>query len=54
MHLSFENLAIIGTLGLEASLMDFHHNTSLGSILEDDSFPHNPKLAFVLVQTRGL
>ncbi len=37
MHLSFENLVVIGTLGLHASLIDIHHNTSLKSILEDES-----------------
>jgi len=37
MHLFFKNLAIIGTLGLHASLMDIHHNTSFRSILKDDS-----------------
>jgi len=36
MHPSFENLAIIDTPSLHASLMDIHHNTSLRSILEDD------------------
>jgi hypothetical protein len=36
-HPSFESLVIIGTLGLQASLMDVHHDTSLRSILEDDS-----------------
>jgi len=37
MHLSFENLTITGAPGLHASLIDFHHNTSLRSILKDDS-----------------
>jgi len=37
MHLSFESLVIIGTLSLEASLMDIHHDTSFKCILEDDS-----------------
>ncbi len=37
MHISFESLTVIGALGLHASLMDFHHNTSLRSIFEDDS-----------------
>jgi hypothetical protein len=35
MHLSFESLTIIVTL--QASLMDIHHDTSLRSILKDDS-----------------
>jgi hypothetical protein len=33
----FENTVITDTLSLHAFFMDFHHNTSLGSILEDDS-----------------
>jgi hypothetical protein len=37
MHPSFENLAETGTLGLHASLIDIHHDTSLKFILEDDS-----------------
>jgi len=32
----FKNLAIIDALGIQASFMDFHHNTSLRSILEYD------------------
>ncbi len=37
MHLSFESLAISRALDLQTSLMDIHHDTSLRSILEDDS-----------------
>jgi hypothetical protein len=36
-HLSFESLAIINGPSLHASLMNFHHNTSIRPILEDDS-----------------
>ncbi len=36
MHLSFESLVVIDALGLQAFLMDIHHDTSFGSILEDD------------------
>ncbi len=36
-HLSFESLEVIGAPNLQTSLMDIHHNTSLRSILEDDS-----------------
>jgi hypothetical protein len=36
MYLSFENLTIIGALGLRASLMDINHDTSLRFILEND------------------
>ncbi len=32
-----KSLTIIGILGLHASLMDIHHDTSFRSILEDDS-----------------
>jgi hypothetical protein len=37
MHLFKKNLAVTGALGVHASLMDFHHDTSLKFILEDDS-----------------
>jgi len=37
MHPSFESLTIIDAPSLQAFLMDFHHDTSLKSILEDDS-----------------
>jgi hypothetical protein len=37
MHPSFQSLVITGALGLQASLMDIHHDTFLKSILEDDS-----------------
>jgi hypothetical protein len=37
MHLSFGSLAITTSQGLQTFLMDFHHNTSLIFILEDDS-----------------
>jgi len=33
--------------------MDFHHDTSFRSILEDNPFLQHLKLAFVLVRTRG-
>ncbi len=39
MHPSFESLVITGTLGLQASLMEIHHNTSVRFILEDNSIP---------------
>jgi hypothetical protein len=53
MHPSLENLVIIGTPNLQASLMDTHHNTSLRSILEDDFIPSTIGLAFILIQARG-
>jgi hypothetical protein len=37
MHPSFENLVVIGALGLQVFFMDIHHNASLRFILEDDS-----------------
>jgi hypothetical protein len=37
MHPSFESLVVVNTPGLQASLMDIHHDTSFKSILEDDS-----------------
>jgi hypothetical protein len=36
MHPSFESLVVTNAPSLHASLMDFHHDTSLRSILEDD------------------
>jgi hypothetical protein len=36
MHLFFESMAVTNALGLQASLMDIHQNTSLKSILKDD------------------
>jgi hypothetical protein len=36
MHLSFESVTIIGTLGVQKSFLNIHHNTSLMSILEDN------------------
>jgi hypothetical protein len=35
-HPSFESLVVTNAPNLHASLMDFHHDTSLKSILEDD------------------
>jgi hypothetical protein len=43
MHLSFESLAIISNLSLQAYLMNIHHNISLESILEDDSISSTSK-----------
>jgi hypothetical protein len=37
MHPSFEILVVTRSLGLQASLMNIHHDTSLRSIFEDDS-----------------
>jgi len=37
MNLSFESLAVTNVLNLYEFLMDIHHNTSLTSILEENS-----------------
>jgi hypothetical protein len=37
MHLSFESMVVTSALGLQVSLMYIHHDTSLKSILKDDS-----------------
>jgi hypothetical protein len=37
MHLSFESLVVTNAPGVQAPLMDIHHDTSLKSILKDDS-----------------
>jgi hypothetical protein len=37
MHVCFENLVVTNALGLQAFLMDIHHDTSFKYILEDDS-----------------
>jgi hypothetical protein len=34
-------------------LMDFHHNTSLGSILEDDSISSTSTIHIFFVRIRG-
>jgi len=43
MHPSFESMVVFGALGFQASLMHIHHDTSLRSILEDDSIPSTSK-----------
>jgi len=37
MHFSFESLEVTNAPNVHATLMDIHHDTSLRSILEDDS-----------------
>ncbi len=39
MHSFFESVVVIGTLGLQAYLIDIHHDTYCRSILEGDSIP---------------
>ncbi len=43
MHLFFESLTITDTPSLQTSLMEFHHNMSLRSNLEDDSISSTSK-----------
>jgi hypothetical protein len=56
MHLSFESLAIIDAPNLQAFFMDLHHNTSLKSILEDDSISSTSRvrICFCLRKVAGL
>jgi hypothetical protein len=54
MHPSFENLTITGTLGLQASLMDIHHNTSLKTILEDVSISSTPSYHIRFCSSKGV
>ncbi len=54
MHLSFDNLTIIGTLGLHAFFMDVHHDTSFRSILEDDSISSTSKARIRSCSSKGV
>jgi hypothetical protein len=54
MELSFESLAITNTPSLYASLMDIHHDTSFGSILEDDSISLAPKAYICFCLDKGV
>ncbi len=53
MHFSFESLAITGTISLQASLMNIHHDTSLRSILEDDFISLTSKAHIYSCLARG-
>jgi hypothetical protein len=53
MHLSFESLVGVNARGLEASLMDVHHNTSFKSILEDDSISLTSKAHICFCSGKG-
>jgi hypothetical protein len=53
MHPSFENLAVIGALGLHASLTNFDHDTSLSYILEDDSISLTSKAYIRSCSSKG-
>jgi hypothetical protein len=56
MHPFFKSLDVIGTLGLCAYLMNIHHNSSLRSMLEDDSIfsTHKVCICFCLAEGVGL
>jgi hypothetical protein len=54
MHFYFESLTIISAPGLQASLMDIHHNTSFRSILEDDSISLTSKTYIHFYSSKGV
>ncbi len=53
MHPSFENLTFISTLGLQESLMYIQHNTSIKSILEDDSISSTSRTCIYCYSSKG-
>jgi hypothetical protein len=53
MHPFFKSLAITNTLGLQVSLMDIHHDTSLKSILEDDFISSTSKIHIRFCSGKG-
>jgi len=53
MHLSFKRLVVTNVPGLHASLIDFHHNTSLRFILEDDSISSTSKTCIRSCSSKG-
>jgi hypothetical protein len=53
MHLSFESLVVTSALGLQASLMDIHFDTSLRFILEDDSISSASKACIRSCSSKG-
>ncbi len=54
MHPSFESLAITSTPSLHVSLTDIHHDTSLKSILEDDSISSTSKTCIHFCLGKGV
>ncbi len=50
---SFKNLVVISALGLHASLMDIHHDTSLKSILKEDSISSASKVHICFCSSKG-
>jgi hypothetical protein len=54
MHPSFESLTITKAPSLWISLMDFHHDTSTRSILEDDSISSTSRAYICFCLGRGV
>ncbi len=54
MHPSFESLVIFNALGLYASLMDTHHDTSFRSILEDDFISSTVRARIHFCSSKGV
>lgn len=54
MQLSFESLIVTDALGLHASWMDMHHNTSFRSILKDDSISLTSKGHIYSCSSKGV
>ncbi len=53
MLLSFKNLVVISALGLQASLMDIHHDTSLRFILKEGSISSSFKVHICFYSGKG-
>ncbi len=54
MHLFFESLVVTDAHGLQTSLMDFHHETSFRSILEDDSISSASRTCICSCSSKGV
>jgi hypothetical protein len=53
-HLYFEDLVVTSVLGLQAYLMDIPHDTSLRSILEDDSISLASRTHICFCSNKGI
>ncbi len=53
MHHSFENLVVIDALGLQAFLIDIHHDASFRFILEVDSSSSISKVCICFIRAKG-
>ncbi len=53
MHPFFENLVVINALGLQAFLMYIQHNTSIKSVLEDDSISSTSRTCICSYLSKG-